>query len=344
MSQCAVSVGVIANPSSGRDLRRLLSWASVFPTGEKVNVVLRLISAMGSLGVSEVWMLPDSAGIAARVRDTAAIGRAQRNLALPRVRLLDMRVRDCAQDSAEAAAQMVRQGVGLIAVLGGDGTHRAVASTCARVPLLALSTGTNNAFPEMREATTAGMAAALIATGKVDEAIGLRANKRLRITGARVDEFALVDVCLSRQLATGARAVWRGEDLVEVCTSFGEPNAIGLSAIAALACPVSRDDPFGAHVRFGPGRTLMAPLLPGTMQQVSIASARRFSPNEPLWLTPAAGTIAIDGEREIELDGQERLRVELDLLGPRTVAVARTLEYAARQGLLFDLPNPAGCA
>jgi len=337
-----VSVGIIANPSSGRDLRRLLSWASVFPTGEKVNVVLRLISAMGSLGVGEVWMLPDSAGIAARVREAAATAHAQRDLALPRVRLLDMRVGDCAQDSAEAAAQMVRQGVGLIAVLGGDGTHRAVASTCARVPLLALSTGTNNAFPEMREATTAGIAAALIATGRVDETVGLRANKRLRILGAGVDESALVDVCVSRQRATGARALWSGEDLVEVFTSFGEPGAIGLSAIAALACPVSRDEPFGAHVQFGPGRALLAPLLPGTMQRVSIASARRLPPNEPVWLAPAQGTIAIDGEREIELDGQERLRIELDLLGPRTVAVARTLEYAARHGLLFDLPDRAG--
>jgi hypothetical protein len=53
MNQRPLSVGVIANPSSGRDLRRLLSWASVFPTAEKVNVVLRLISAMGSLGVDE---------------------------------------------------------------------------------------------------------------------------------------------------------------------------------------------------------------------------------------------------------------------------------------------------
>ena len=337
-----ISIGVIANPSSGRDMRRLLSWASVFPSAEKVNVVLRLISAMGSVGVEEAWMLPDSAGIAARVRDAAALARDRRGLPLPNVRLLEMSIHDSATDSARAAAQMVREGVRLIAVLGGDGTHRAVASACDFVPLLALSTGTNNAFPEMREATTAGIAAALVATGKVTEEVGLRANKRLRVVGRNVDEFALVDVCLSRQIATGARAVWRSEDLVDVFTSFGEPGAIGLSSIAGLAYPVSRDDPYGAHVHFGAGRTLLAPLLPGALQRVSIASIGRLLPGEPVHLGRSAGTLAFDGEREIELDGNDGLRIELDLSGPRTVAVSRTLEYAASSGLLMELPVPAG--
>lgn len=337
MQKQRVSVGVIANPSSGRDVRRLLSWASVFPTSEKVNVVLRLLSAMGSLGIDEAWMLPDSAGIAARVQDAAATAREKRGLPMPSVRLLDMQIRDDADDSTRAAAQLVREGVKLIAVLGGDGTHRAVASSCGTVPLLALSTGTNNAFPEMREATTAGMAAALVATGKISEDVGLRTNKRLRIVGTRLDEFALVDVCVSRQPAIGARAVWRSEDLVDLFTSFSEPGAIGLSSIAALANPVSRDDPYGTHVRFGAGSTLLAPLLPGAMQQVSVASVRRIVPYEAVLIGFAGGTLAIDGEREFEIDGDENLRVELDLTGPRTVAVARTLEHAAKNGLLKGL-------
>ena len=344
MNKQPVSVGVIANPSSGRDVRRLLSWASVFPTAEKVNVVLRLISAMGSLGIDEAWMIPDSAGISARVREAASTAREKRGLPMPFVRLLDMRIQDDAQDSARAAAQLVARGVKLIAVLGGDGTHRAVASGCASVPLLALSTGTNNAFPEMREATTAGVAAALVATGRVPEEIGLRTNKRLRVMGRNMDEFALVDVCVSRQLATGARAVWRGEDLVDLFTSFAEPGSIGLSSIAALAHPVSREEPYGTHVRFGAGSTLLAPLLPGAMQKVCVASVQRLVPNRSVSVGSLAGTIAIDGEREFELGGNDGVRVELDLRGPRTIVVARTLEHAAQNRLLTglnDLPVPS---
>ena len=41
----AACLGIIANPSSGRDLRRLFSWGSTFSTTEKINAVLRLLSA-----------------------------------------------------------------------------------------------------------------------------------------------------------------------------------------------------------------------------------------------------------------------------------------------------------
>ena len=71
-----------------------------------------------------------------------------------------------AEDSARAVALMCQAGVDAILVLGGDGTHRVVAKSCGDVPICALSTGTNNVFPEMREATVAGMATGLVATGR----------------------------------------------------------------------------------------------------------------------------------------------------------------------------------
>lgn len=335
-----LAVGVIANPASGRDMRRLLGWASVFPTAEKVHVVLRLLAAMGSLGVQEAWMLPDAAGIGHRVREAADLARSGRGLAVPRVRLLDMRLRDHAADSTEAAVLMRQQGVRLIAVLGGDGTHRAVAKGCADLPLATLSTGTNNAFPEWREATLVGLASALVISGRVPAAIGLRANKRLRLRGEGVDELALVDVCLTRQLDIGGRAVWRGDDLIDLYASFAEPTAIGLSAIAGQAHPVSRDDPFGIHVRFGAGRALKAPVMPGTIEPVEVASLHRLHLGVPVRLQALRGTVALDGEREIEIDADSVLHLELDWGGPRTVAVGPVLAQAAQQGLAFSDPGP----
>ena len=331
-----LSVGVIANPSSGRDMRRLLAWASVFPIAEKINVVLRLLSAMGRLGVAEAWMIPDAAGIAMRVREAADLARSRRGLPMPQLRLLDMPVRDSALDSAAATRLMLQHGVRLIAVLGGDGTHRAVAEHCGRVPLATLSTGTNNAFPELREATLVGIAGALVASGRIDAATGLRANKRLRVSGAQVNELALVDVALSRQRGTGARAVWAGAELSDLYTTFAEANTIGLSAIAGLTHPVSRSDPFGLHVRLGSGRRLWAPILPGALEQVAVASVARLLPHRPLALPAMRGTVALDGERELEIDVDDRLQIELDLDGPRTIAVEATLAHAAREGLLFE--------
>jgi len=332
------SVGIIANPSSGRDVRRLLGWASVFPMSEKIHVVLRLLSALGSLGVGQVWMAPDAAGIATRVRE--ALDAARRQRPMPELRLLDLRVHDDVRDSERAAAAMAAHGVRLIAVLGGDGTHRAVAARCGAVPLATLSTGTNNAFAQLREATLVGIAAALYASGRVDEALGLRTNKRLRLLGEGVDEIALVDVCVSRELARGARAVGSADDLSDIYVSFAEPQQIGLSAIAGLTHPVSRDDPFGVHVRLGPGRVLHAPLLPGVLQPVSIAAVQRLLPGRWAPVTLTRGTIAIDGERHVEFDAHQRLHVALDLQGPRSIAVERILRHAAQQGLLFDEPGP----
>lgn len=341
MAEPPLSVGVIANPASGRDLRRVLGWASVFPSAEKVNVVLRLLGALGALGVDEAWMLPDSAGIGARVRDAAALARAQRGQPMPEVRLLDLRLRDRAEDSADAAATMVARGVRAIAVLGGDGTHRAVAARCGEVPLATLSTGTNNAFPEWREATLVGLATALVATGRVRAEIGTRRHKRLRVTGDGVDEIALVDVALTRQTGTGARAVSDGDDLTDLWVAFAEPGTIGLASLAGLSHPVSRDDPWGLHLRLGGGgRPLLAPLLPGVVQPVGVAVVQRLLPGAPHALPAAAGTLAIDGEREIELETHRPLRVALELDGPRTIAVDATLAHAAREGLLFSPPGP----
>ena len=51
LARSPVTVGIIANPASGRDIRRLVSHASVFPTAEKANMVQRVFAALGALGV-----------------------------------------------------------------------------------------------------------------------------------------------------------------------------------------------------------------------------------------------------------------------------------------------------
>lgn len=333
------SIGIIANPSSGRDIRRLLAWASVFPTHEKVQTVLRLLAPMGRLGVAEAWMVPDRAGIAQRVREEAADA-VRRGVPMPAVRLIDMAVADGPGDSAAAAGWLRARGAALIAVLGGDGTHRAVASHCGSVPLATLSTGTNNAFPDRREATLVGMAAALAATGRVPAEVSLSANKVLHVRGAGVDERALVDVAVSREPWLGARAVGDGGTLSELFASFAEPKVIGLSSIAGLLHPVARNEPCGVRVRFGAGRRLWAPILPGALEAVSVAAVETMLPGEPIRLPAGPGTLALDGEREIEFDTGASLSVELRLDGPRTLAVEATLAHAARHGLLVDGTEP----
>ena len=50
--------GIVANPASGRDIRRLVAGASVFGNADKAGMVFRLLAGLGAAGVERVLMMP----------------------------------------------------------------------------------------------------------------------------------------------------------------------------------------------------------------------------------------------------------------------------------------------
>ena len=332
------AVGIIANPAAGRDIRRLVAQASVFPIAEKRNMITRVFSALGAVGVGTCWMIPDESGIADRVKRAVDLGPPEGQV-WPALAFLDMPVEGSPADTLEGTARMVARGVGGIVVLGGDGTNRLVAQACDGVPLTSLSTGTNNVFPMMREATIAGLAAGLVATGALSREQAARRNKLLRVTvnGAPRD-IALVDVCVSGATWTGAKALWRADGLDQLFVTFAEADAIGLSSIAGLLHPVSRDAPGGVALDLAaaPGkvRTVSAPLAPGLMAEIGVERVLDMEAGVPHPIRLARGVVALDGEREIAFGPDDRMAVVLEPDGPLTVEVPRAMELAARRGLL----------
>lgn len=337
MTQPAPTIGIIANPASGRDLRRLTATAGLYSSTDKASTIQRLLAAFGATGIAQVLLPSDMTGIAAAVLK-ASQGPVARNQHWPALEILDLPLSQTVADTRLATRLMVERGVAMIAVLGGDGTHKAVAAEAGDVPLLTLSTGTNNAFPELREATSAGLAGGLQATGRVPAGIGLRRNKRLLVQVPEQDvcEWALVEVAVSPQRFIGARALSRSEDLAEVFACFAEPHAIGLSALCGLWCPVSRLDPYGAwvHLDAHAQHALLAPLAPGVLQGCGIGASGRLEPGIAYPLSLPCGTLALDGEREIEFTEHDTPTVTLDANGPLTVDVEAVLAYAARHHLL----------
>ena len=330
-----IVVGIVANPASGRDIRRLTAKASVFPTAEKANMIQRLLGPLGQLGVDRVLMMPDATGISAGVIRAVRTHHAQRLPPWPQLDFVDMPLEDGAADSATAARAMAVAGARLIVVLGGDGTHRVVAAAVPGMPLATLSTGTNNVFPDLREATVTGIAAGLLATGRVSPELALRRNKCLHVQVGDRRELALVDVCVTRMAHVGARAVWSGEAITELFVAFAEPDAIGLSSIAAMVEPIGRDEPDGAYVRCaGDGRTVWATIAPGLVSCLGVAEAGRMQPGVDYLVATRRGSIALDGEREIELLDGEGAVVRLALDGPWTLDVGATLREAVSRGAL----------
>ena len=65
MKRAPLTVGIIANPASGRDVRRLTANAGLFSSTDKVSVIQRLLAAFGATGITQVLMPTDMTGIAA---------------------------------------------------------------------------------------------------------------------------------------------------------------------------------------------------------------------------------------------------------------------------------------
>jgi predicted polyphosphate/ATP-dependent NAD kinase len=253
-----------------------------------------------------------------------------------------------AADTRVLVRAMRKQGAAVIVLLGGDGTVRAAAAESGEVPLLPLSTGTNNVFPEMWEATVAGTAAGLLATGRVDPATSSDRAKVLHVRAGDVHEVALVDVCVTSVTHVGSRALWRPETLHELYCSFAEPHAIGLSSIAGLLRPTARTDLDGVLVRLagrGPAASwVLAPIAPGVIATVGVGAVEPLRADEPQAVNSAAvpaGTVAVDGEREIEFGPSRPVTVTLAADGPWVLDVRGVLAAAADGRLLVrNEPKP----
>ncbi|WER49708.1 NAD(+)/NADH kinase [Cupriavidus sp. WKF15] len=335
-------VGIIANPVSARDIRRVIANANSLQLADRVNIVLRLLAALSACGVDRVMMMPDREGL--RVMLERHLTRHQGpDAGLPAVEYIGMPVTARVDDTLNAARHMADAGVAVIIVLGGDGTHRAVVRECGGVPIAGLSTGTNNAYPEMREPTITGLAAGLYATGQIPDRQALASNKRLDIVIRDADggfrrDIALVDAVIAREHFIGARALWKADTLAAVYVAFADPQAIGLSAIAGLLEPLGRREPGGLAIELAaPGQgefELRAPIAPGLLCQVSVAGWQHLEHARPHRVRQRAGIVALDGERELAFGPHDEVTITLHEHAFRSIDVAACMRYAARERLM----------
>ncbi|HEX9342020.1 MAG TPA: NAD(+)/NADH kinase [Actinomycetota bacterium] len=339
----AAAVGLIANPAAGRDIRRLTAHASVVPNHEKASIVRRVLHGLAATGVDLVLYLADTAGIVA-----AAVDGARPPVAME---ALGLRAHGWASDSTEAARLLAAAGVGAIVTLGGDGTNRAVAAACGEVPLVAVSTGTNNVFPTMVDGTVAGLAAGLVATGAVDAEQVVRRAKRVEVQveaagdAAGGADFALIDAAACTDAFVGTRAVWDAARVRALVLTRAEPWSVGLSAIGGRLCPLAPEDPAGLYVELAPageGPAVTATVAPGVVASVAVSGWRLLELGEPVTLSGlgrgfdagerrgGARTVALDGERELALDPNTVATATVTLTGPRVVDIRAALAAAGR--------------
>ena len=303
------TVGIIANPASGKDIRRLAAHATVFNNNEKVNIVRRLLLGLDAAGVKRTWIMPDAFCIGQK----ALYGLDLR--VVPSI--IPMPVTSTSKDSTQASAFMVAEHVNCIVTLGGDGTNRIVAKACGDIPLMPISTGTNNVFPAMIEGTVAGIAAGLVACGGADEAVNQVPRLDIfcgepdqpRLTDAP-DDIALVDAAIYDEQFIASGAIWDASKIKAVISARTQAGTIGLSSIGAHILGTNGSSEHGIFLRMEPGGLeVLAPIAPGVIRRVSLAEHRILSPNDEVTLCrQSACVLALDGEREIEPGGSIRSR------------------------------------
>jgi len=332
-------VGIIANPAASKDIRRLVAQGRVVPDWEKVNTLKRALLGLQAVGVDRVVAMPDSSHLVARARDDA-------NLSLE-LESLDMPALYTEGDTVRAAQMMEEMGVGCVITLGGDGTNRAVAKGSASIPIVAVSTGTNNVFPTMIEGTLAGLAAGLVVQGDLDLSRVTVVSKMLEIyIDGQYQDMALVDVALSRERFVATRAIWDMSTIYEVFLTRAEPSSIGLSSIGGRLQPLSLEEEGGLYYRLAdsvgtvaanrdPDTSIkvLAPIAPGMISTVPVADWRLLEEGERVPVEPRFCTIALDGERSISVTPDHKVEVGITRTGPPVVQVELVLETAATLGL-----------
>lgn len=324
------TIGVIANPASGKDIRRLVSYATTIDNNEKVNICKRIVLAAQGLGIERVLFMPETFMIGWAVRE----GLESDGVLKAEVGLLDFEIEAAQEDTTRAARMFEELGVGCVVVLGGDGTSRAAAKGIDRVPMLSVSTGTNNVYPTLMEGTVAGMAAASVALMPEPYSCCLR-DKRIEVrVDGRLRDIALIDAVVSDDYFAGARAIWDAERMRLIVASRCHPATIGFSAVAGVCGQVEDTEDCGLAVELGgEGRGVTAPIAAGVLARVKIAGTHRLGLGEEYrFRAGARHMIALDGERELRVDPGQEVSFTVVRNGPWRVRPRAAVVEAVRLG------------
>jgi predicted polyphosphate/ATP-dependent NAD kinase len=247
--------------------------------------------------------------------------------------VLDFPLKNTWEDTISAAEKMEEEGADCIIVLGGDGTSRLLGKVRTTIPIISVSTGTNNVYPEFLEGTVAGMAAAVVtAFGSQPEYVHRDKMMEIYHNGRPVD-VALVDAVITTNPFVGSRAIWDLEEIKEVLVTRAHPAAIGFSAVLGVQVLSRPEDDFGyrIHLHQGTKKTLV-PFSPGKMTEIYTDEPVRVEMDQTYVVkVDYAGTVALDGERSLMFKEGDTLGFVLRRKGPFRVDVSKVMEYAVEK-------------
>ena len=316
------TIGIVANPASGKDVRRLVAKASVFDNREKCAIVRRALIGAINAGARTFAFLDDSHNIAGGALeevgydcDTIRIPSSGTNSGL---------------DTVRGATALAEYDCIATLILGGDGTSRAFVKGWRNAVILPLSTGTNNVFPRISEATVAGTALGVLAAGGVDleEAAFPVKVIDIEIEGEAPD-IALIDAVVTSDQFIGARALLDADSIKRIVLTRADPTSVGMTSVGGLICPLSDKEDAGLHLILGQGSSskVDALIAPGMFETLRIRKVKAISFNEVIRFEGPC-VLAFDGEREREIQAGQQVSMRVSRSGPSVLDIAKTMELA----------------
>lgn len=305
-------IGLVANPASSKDIRRLTGLARVIDIEEKANLVARLLVGLGSVSGIEVVAVDDPAGLVRRGVSLAGKAGAP-------IEYLSFAAEGSESDTRRGAGEAKELGAGALVTVGGDGTVRAAAEGWPQAPLVPVAAGTNNAFALTDEPTVIGMAAALAATQNSDLFSPTTAIEVQTTVGR---SLAVIDAVVVRDHWVGAGAIWEPSQLVEGLVTSARRRAVGIASVSAALGPLA----FGhaRRLQFGGSTTVRAVFGPGLVLDVPVEGFSDLPTGAEVILDESAGLVALDGERRLPAKGGTARVVP----GPRILDLERALATA----------------
>ncbi len=280
-------VGLVANPVSSKDIRRLTMLARVVDIEEKANLVARFLVGIGSGSGVEVLGVDDQSGLLRRA--IAVAGSAG-----PPIDFLPIEVEGSEADTRRAAAYLAERQAAALVTVGGDGTVRAAAEGWPRAPLVPLAAGTNNAFALTDDPSVVGLATASAVTSSSDVFVPTTAVEVETIEGRAL---AVIDAVVVRNRWVGAGAIWNTSELVEGLVTTSRRTAVGIASVSAAYGSLEPDHV--RHLYFGGKRAVRAVFGPGLVLDVPVSGHVDLPIGAEVSLGEEAGMVALDGERRL---------------------------------------------
>jgi hypothetical protein len=132
----------------------------------------------------------------------------------------------------------------------------------------------------------------------------------------------------------GSRAIWKIEDIEKIFVARSHPASIGFSSVVGGKIIITEADDYGAYVSIDKNSPkIKIPMAAGIVLPIGTSEPELLKFGEShSFTTWCRGTIALDGEREIEFNADQTFMFKISRNGPWHVDVKKAIEVGQQHG------------